>query len=189
MKKSVVLSIVLALLFVTQTGFAQNWKKLGRSNLDFRIGLVPTFAKDDGQVKLLPLSINYDYRIAEKITIGAYIGYSVTETDRRIISDGILAQWRNRCSLFGVRVAAHAVKLEDWDIYGGFMLGYNLSRVESIEGDVDEITRHMGIKPVSGKTTLTGFVGGRYAITKHFGITGEIGFGVSIVNLGASYKF
>ena len=189
MKKSIVLSIVISILCLTQTSFAQNRKKQARSNVDFRVGLVPTFAKDDGNVKLLPLSLNYDYRIAEKITVGAYVGYSVTETDRQIINDGVVAQWRNQFSIFGLRVAAHANKFENWDIYGGFMVGYNLSRVETLAGDIDEITKHMGIKPVSGRTTLTGFVGGRYDISKKVGITGEIGFGVSIINLGASYKF
>lgn len=189
MKKSYALSILVVILCSTQISFAQNWKKQDRSNIDFRVGLVPTFAKDDGNVKLLPLSINYDYRIGEKITVGAYVGHSVTETDRRIISDGIIAQWRNSFTTVGVRLAAHAYKFENWDIYGGFSLGYNLSRVETLAGDIDEITTHMGIKPSSGKATMTGFVGARYSVTENLGITSEVGFGVSLVNLGISYKF
>ena len=188
MKKSKSVVLCALFLFSISTAFAQQWKKQP-SALEFRVGVLPTFAKDDGAVRLLPLSINYTRRVAEKISLGAFYGYSITETDRQEISDGSVAQWRNRFSAYGLRVAAHTNKFEDWDVYGGFMLGYNHTRLETLSGDVDDITKHMGLQESSGSVTLTGFIGGRYAFTKQIGITGELGFGVSIANLGISYRF
>ena len=188
MKNSLFFSIVALLIITSQTSFAQQWKKQ-RSNVDFRVGLLPTFSKDDGEVKVLPLSLNYDYRIAEKISLGAFLGYSVTETERQEISDGMIAQWRNRLTIIGIRAAAHTNKFEDWDIYGGFSIGYNLTRLETLAGDAAEIRKHKKLPESSGKMTMSGFIGGRYSLTDQVGISGEIGFGISLASIGVSYKF
>lgn len=188
MKNSLLFSILALVLFCSQTTFAQQWKKQ-RSNVDFRVGLLPTFSKDDGEVKVLPLSLNYDYRIAEKISVGAYLGYSVTETSRQEISDGMIAQWRNRFTIIGIRAAAHTNAFDDWDVYGGFSVGYNLTRLETLAGDASEIRKHKKLPESSGRVTMSGFVGARYALTDQVGISGEIGFGISLASLGVSYKF
>ena len=184
MKNLVVLSLLSLFVFCFQTSYAQ-----GNFDLSFGVGAFPTFAKDKGKVLVLPLSLNFDYKINKNFSLGLYTGYSVTETDREVINDGEVAQWQNKYSVYGIRAAAHTDKLDNWDIYGGMTLSYNHSRIDVIEGSKEKLEEHMGIKESSGKVSASGFVGARYSITKNLGVYTEVGFGISLLTAGVSYRF
>ena len=183
MKKVTLFSLIICFCFAFQTMNAQ-----GRYDINFGVGALPTFAKDKGTTKLLPLVMNVHYKINPKFSLGVFAGHSVTETNREFINDGQLTQWKNRFSTFGIRAAAHTDKLYKWDIYGGMTLSYNFSNIEVIEGNMDILADHMGIKPRSGKFSASAFLGSRYEITKHLGIFGELGFGISILTMGVSCR-
>lgn len=187
MKRIILLFLTAVMLMVFTTMSAQQQIK-GTLEAGLGIGLLPTFPKDKGIMTVPPLSLNLDYRFGGSFSLGLYLGYSVTETDKKVLSDGQIAQWQNRFTNFGIRAAAHTRNLKNWDVYGGMTFGYNLSRIKIMEGKKDAIINHMGIKPVSGKFSATGFVGARHAIGKKIGIYGEMGFGVSLFNIGLSLK-
>lgn len=184
MKKVYQLSLVLLLSFCFQTLYAQS-----KVDVNFGIGAFPTFAKDKGKVMLLPLTLNASYKLTSKFSLGLYMGHSVTETNREFLNDGVFTQWKNHFSTVGIRAAAHTDKLYNWDIYGGMSLSYNYSKIEMMEGNMDEMAKHMGIKPKSGKIAASGFLGTRYAFTEMIGLYGELGFGISILTFGCSLRF
>lgn len=69
-----------------------------------------------------------------------------------------------------------------FDTYGGGMLGYNSVR-EKAEPNIQLI----------GETDTKGFtytllVGGRYRFTEHIGAFLELGYGVTVINLGLNIK-
>lgn len=183
MKNVFSLSLLFCLFVGSQTVYAQ-----GKVDINLGIGAFPTFAKDKGKVMLLPLTLNAAYKLTSKFSLGTYVGHSVTKTNREILNDGVLSQWKNHFTTVGIRAAAHTDKLYNWDIYGGMSLSYNYSRIEMVDGSMDKMTKHMGIKPKSGKVAASGFLGTRYAVTENMGLYGELGFGISILTFGFSLR-
>lgn len=102
-------------------------------------------------------------------------------------------KWSN--TVIGLRGAIHLNELlesDQFDVYGGLMLGYNIGSYK------DKSTRtyhgvttdwsddyHYKLNFVTWST----FVGGRYYISDHIGAYLEVGYGVSYLNLGLTAKF
>lgn len=102
-------------------------------------------------------------------------------------------KWSN--TVIGLRGTLHfneIIESDQFDLYGGLMLGYNIG------GYKDKSTRtrngvttdysdnyHYNLSFVTWST----FVGGRYLFTDHIGAYLELGYGVSYLNLGLTAKF
>ena len=187
MKKILLLSI--AVFVCMQWVNAQNLRpKKNYLDINAGLGILPTFIKDAGKAKVLPLSLSADYQVVEHFSVGAFAGYSVTETDVRALSDGSTAQWENRFSIFGLRLAARSSQLGPWSIYGGLSAGYSVSKIDLKQGELEKVKAEKNIRDVSGKTVITGFLGGRYSFTPRVGIFGELGYGVSLASVGLSVR-
>jgi acetolactate synthase regulatory subunit len=187
-----VLLLSTCLFFLAQGIHAQSYKPLKPTakyvNINAGLGLLPTFLKDAGKMKVLPMSLSADYKLAKNFSLGAYIGHSVTETDRKTMRDGTQAKWRNSYVVSGIRMAAQSKDLNRWNIYGGMSVGYSHSSVEMLEGQLEKVRDNMGVNPASGKILVTGFVGSRYAFNQKVGLFGEIGMGVSLATAGLSIR-
>ena len=133
-------------------------------NINAGIGILPTFLKDAGKSKVMPLSLSADYKVAKHFSLGAFVGHSVTETDLKTMQDGTQARWRNNYVVSGVRMAGLSSDLNGWNIYGGMSVGYSHSKIEMLEGQIEKVKDNMGIRPSSGKMLMTGFIGARYCI-------------------------
>ena len=187
MKNAMLLSILV--LFLSQMANAQH-RRAPKKYVDINasIGLLPTFIKDAGKVILPPLSLSADFKVAENFSLGAFAGYSVTETGQRTMVDGGTAKWRNSFSLFGLRLAAQSRPLGPWNIYGGMSMAYTHSNIEMMEGQLEKVKEEKGIKENSGKMIFAGFIGGRHSLTPRLGMFGELGFGISLVTFGLSVR-
>lgn len=77
--------------------------------------------------------------------------------------------------------------LENLDTYGGLMLAYRASTFK------DETVYPAGVQTFNAGSysgvSLTGLIGARYYFANNFGAYLEAGFGVSVLQLGLSYKF
>lgn len=114
------------------------------------------------------------------ISLGGYIG----NTGYKYTDLGYTAKWNY--TIVGVRGAYHYngfTHIPELDIYGGVMLGYNIAKYSSDSGD-DSLGSSYG----SG-IGLSGFVGGRWFFTEQLGVYAELGYGVSVLNVGVTYKF
>lgn len=183
MKKVYQLSLFVILSIGFQTLHAQ-----GKLDVNFGVGALPTFAKDKGKVLVVPLTMNATYKLTNKFSLGVYAGHSATETNRELFNDGVLSQWQNHFTTVGIRAAAHSSNQYNWEIYGGMTVSYNYSRIKMMEGDLDQMAKHMGIKSHSGKVAASAFLGTRYAVTDKLGMYGEVGFGISILTFGVSLR-
>src|SRR5690606_28551310 len=88
--------------------------------------------------------------------------------------------------IVGVRGAYHYNGFEtlpDLDLYGGAMIGYNIVNYTS---DLDEA--YYGKSYGSG-IGISGFAGARWMFSEKFGAYAELGYGVSVLNVGVTYKF
>ena len=187
MKNAVLLSILV--LFLSQTADAQN-RRAPKRHADFNagIGLLPTYLKDAGKMVSPPLSLSADFMLAENFSLGAFAGFSITETGLRAMRDGGTAKWRNHSSIFGLRMAAQSRPIGAWNIYGGMTAAYALSNIDVVEGQLEKVKQEKGLKESSGKMIFGGFIGGRHKLTPHLGLFGELGFGISLATVGLSVR-
>lgn len=114
------------------------------------------------------------------VSLGGYVG----NTGYKYTDLGYTAKWNY--TIIGLRGAYHYngfSNIPDLDVYGGAMLGYNIARYSSDTND-DLLANSYG----SG-IGLSGFIGGRWFFTEKLGVHAELGYGVSILAIGLTYKF
>lgn len=157
-------------------------------DLNSGFGMLPTFIKDAGKVRTPPISFTADYKLAEHFSLGAFVGYSVTETDVRFLRDGSIAQWGNHFTVLGLRMAARSRQMGPWNVYGGLSAGYSISHIDIMKGDLEKVKQDRNLQEVSGKMLLTGFLGGRYSFTARTGFFAELGYGISLTTIGLSFR-
>jgi hypothetical protein len=184
--KNLLVSAALVCLF-TQFVNAQGQKKT-YLDLNAGMGVLPTFVKDAGRVKTPALSFTADYQLQEHFSLGAFAGYSVTESSIRILRDGSTAQWTNRFSVAGLRLAARSSQMGPWNIYGGLAAGYAFSNIDIDRATLEKVKRETNVEKKSGNVLITGFVGARHSFTPKVGIFAELGYTCSLVTAGLSVR-
>lgn len=182
MKKSFI--ILFSLLFsisYTETK-AQAFQK-GTTAINAGVGVGTALG---GYGKLRPaISISADHGIWEVggpgvVSLGGYVG----TTGYKYSDSSYNAKWNY--IIVGVRGAYHYngfQNLPDLDLYGGAMLGYNIVKYTS-----DQNEDFFG-KTYGSGIGLSGFLGTRYHFTEIFGVFAELGYGVSVLSAGLTFKF
>ena len=185
MKRLMILMAVLVLaLSITN---AQTTFKKGDIELAAGIGLFPTFAKDNATTTIPPARFNL--RLAPNFSLGAYAAYSSSEAHQVGLPGGAVRDVSNEFYVLGLRAAAHTNRMDNWDIYGGAMLGYNIPKVdETITKEKSDIDGPTFSRPAENKVTYSAFVGASYYPMKNIGLFAEVGYGISIFNMGVSLK-
>ncbi|WP_246162196.1 hypothetical protein [Sphingobacterium phlebotomi] len=179
MKKSI---FILLAIFVAVTAQAQPFQK-GTTTANVGIGLGTVLG---GLGKARPaISASVDHGVWPMggpgvISMGGYIG----NTGYKYTDLGYTAKWNY--NVIGVRGAYHYngfTTVPNLDVYGGVMLGYNIVKYSSDSGD-DYLSGNYG----SG-VGFSGFLGGRWFFGDSFGAYAELGYGVSVLNAGLTFKF
>lgn len=113
------------------------------------------------------------------ISLGGYAG----TTGYKYSGEGYSAKWNYL--VIGVRGAYHynGFDAPELDLYGGLMLAYNAVSYKSDLGE-DYFGKSYG----SG-IGFSGFLGARWFFSEKFGAFAELGYGVSVLNVGVSLKF
>lgn len=184
MKKPVILllSAIAMVAIVATSAQAQPFEK-GITNANVGIGLGTALG---GLGKARPaISVSVDHGFWDiggpgVISLGGYVG----NTGYKYDGGGYTAKWNY--IVIGARGAYHYngfTNLPKLDVYGGAMLGYNIVSYKT-EGDGDDYKNNYG----SG-LGLSGFVGGRWFFTDNIGAYAELGYGVSVLALGVTFKF
>lgn len=172
MKKTIIL---LAMAFFGFVTVSQAQYDQGQMDANVGIGLGATFGT--GSVQLPPVSFSLDYGFNENISIGGYLGYSSFKQEVMTWS------WKYTYLIVGVRGAYHLALVDKLDTYGGIMLGYNIASAK-FDGTLTGMP-----EPKVGGIAYSGFVGARYHFGEKFGVFGELGYGISILNIGLTMKF
>lgn len=179
MKKTIFTLMAVIIAFTAQ---AQQFQ-IGTTTVNAGIGLGTALG---GLGKARPaISMSVDHGLWDiggpgVISLGGYIG----NTGYKYTDLGYTAKWNY--TIVGVRGAYHYngfTEIPELDIYGGVMLSYNISKYTSDSSDT-----LLGNSYGSG-LGFTGFVGGRWFFTNSIGAYAELGYGVSILNVGVTYKF
>lgn len=186
--------LITLMTLITGNLSAQNWEEIGykKGDIDLSagIGLMPTFVGKNKTAPIPPVSLTVSYRVKENIGIGAYLGYSATDyvppaEDGKELTEP--ASLRNNFFLAGIRGEGHYIR-DRVDFYGGGMLGYNFSINESADLDDTGRIENIVVDDYADKFTWSGFIGVKYLLTKNLGIFGEVGYSVSIFNVGVTAR-
>lgn len=156
-----------------------------------------TFAKQDNVLGLnvgiggsygVPVSLSYEkgiYDINDKMSIGVggLIGYGSS-------SDNIqVGKWKYSNFLLGARGAWHYTAVDKFDLYGGVMLGYDIASSKFTWSDPAMSDHYDAPSSSAGGILWGAYAGARYYFTPTYGVNAEVGYGLSYLNIGVSYKF
>ncbi|MDR1557649.1 MAG: hypothetical protein LBS88_11585 [Tannerellaceae bacterium] len=128
----------------------------------------------------IPVEVSYERSIIDglikgkngAIGVGAYGGWY-----HRSVSD-----WSYNHYVLGARGAFHYQFIDKLDTYGGLMLGYNIATARWA-GDGESIGAASG-----SAFGYSLFVGGRYFFKPKLGVYSEVGYGISYLSVGVTFK-
>lgn len=185
------LIITFIIVLAASTCFGQNSQfKKGQVDINAGIGFItPLFAISgyDVKTKTPPISVAADYGITEELSVGLYVATAKDNVYGTLYDLNTGNSFYGKQStishfLIGGRLLYHFQLNSKFDTYGGGMLGYN-SVKEKSEPNIQLI----------GETDAKGFtytllLGGRYRFAEHIGGYLELGYGVTVINLGVNIK-
>ncbi len=151
------------------------------------LGLGATYYSLGGTSMVMPVIFaTGDYCFREdlgpgNLGLGALIAYS-SYKENFLTSD---YYWKVNTFMIGARGTYHFTDLVDkLDLYGGITLGGKFSKVTYSDDALDGYS-----SPSEGGVLAEFFGGARYYFTDNIAANGELGYGVSWLKLGISFKF
>jgi hypothetical protein len=187
MNKSILkLSIAFSILLITVSlsSNAQQFRK-GDKDLNLGVGFGATwYSGDYWRTTLPPLSVSFDYGLRDDlgpgvIGIGGYMGYSGYKTTWYGADYG----WKYTSFLIGAMGTYHMTFTDNLDTYAGLILCFRTETHKEF-GNLPA-----GI-PAPTNSGLAGslFAGAKYYFTDNFAVKGELGFGITWLTIGVSFK-
>jgi len=164
---------------------AQTVKK-GDVTIQAGVGLLSTYFLDGSQTLVPPVQASVSYRFKEILSVGAFAGYSEYNSNPRENFDGSVNQFHNSSVVGGLKIAAHATKIHNWDVYGGFQIGYSKPTVTN--NIIVASEAKIPAPRVREEFVYSGYIGAIGYINENIGIYGEMGYGISLFNAGVSLK-
>lgn len=185
--KKVLSVLVLVLASITLVS-AQDVFKKGDMVLNVGIGLGNTLHTGSGYSTVIPpISGSFEYCIKDNLFdsksslgVGAYLGYTSSEFK----GNTGLGKYKVKYSdiALGVRGALHYQFIPKLDTYAGVTLGYDIVSTSSTG-------KHTGYNISSSAVYFGGFLGARYYFKNNLAVMAELGYDVSVFNIGIAYKF
>lgn len=171
--------LILTIVFTASFAYAQSFQK-GTNVLNAGIG----FGSNLGGLGTGRPAISASFEHGQwemsgpgVISIGGYIG----NTGYTYKSAGYTQKWNY--TVVGARSAYHYngfKNAEDLDVYGGLMLSYNIMNYKA--------DNYSGPNNYGGGIGISAYVGGRWFFSENLGVYAELGYGISTLNAGISYK-
>jgi hypothetical protein len=150
-------------------------------------GLVPYESTNKLSVPPIPVSIEYIFMDnlfngTGALGGGIFIGYSSSKQPDSFAYEKII----DSRLIIGARGYIHYGFANKLDTYAGMLLGFKSDKTKFSESTS---TAFHESNISEGSAALNLFVGCRYFVSSNLAISGELGWGVSILNLGVSLKF
>ncbi len=196
MKRLLVALLLSGALTNTVATFAQSSKTTpSRLTISTGIGLFPTYYKSDESKGLPPLNFKLGYDVSKNFGLGLFMGYSSTTSSPDIFAEGTNSYITNKTKVAGLRAEFRKEFSDRIAGYGGSMLGYYHTDVKEYNNTTKAVVLREEGTPTpfnpnakKGKLSYTAFMGATYKVAKKVNLYGEIGFGISIANLGVTVR-
>lgn len=187
--KTLKITFAMALLLCCLSAQAQTFDQ-GTKVASVGIGIGSSLGGFDYSSQFPAISLSYEQGIAPAgnvgiIGIGGYLGFKGYKYETS--SAGFTASSKWNYTLIGVRGALHftGLDVDKLDLYAGLMPTYNIvnySYRDSAGGST-------GSGSYSNALSLTVFGGARYYFSENLAAFGELGYGISFLNVGLAMKF
>ncbi|MFY8127186.1 MAG: OmpW family outer membrane protein [Chitinophagaceae bacterium] len=176
--------IAIAVIALTTTANAQKAYEKGTNSIKAWVGFSPTLTAGGSGFGFstnnsTPLALSYELGVSDRLSVGAYVG---TASSSFVDQDG--DGFKNTYLVFGARGSYHFATSDKFDPYVGLMIAYNNVKVSTLGSGAGMF----GTAAVSG-ILPGGYLGANYYFTDNIGLNAEVGYGVSLVSLGVSFKF
>lgn len=142
---------------------------------------------------LPPISVSYEQGIVDglldgkaSIGVGGYLGYSTNKWESAWPTPTGNETFGYKYSYFtlGARGAFHYQLIDKFDTYAGIMLGYSAVGSKYYGYDLGAFTP--AATGVSG-LGYSAFIGARYQVSDKLAAFAELGYGISVLQLGISF--
>jgi len=154
---------------------------MAQADLNVGLGLGGTaFA---GDMTIPPISASYEVGFTDKISGGGYLAYAGSE-HKHWMGWGT---WSYTNIIIGARASYHFYSKDKIDVYGGLMIGYNI--VSSSYKANDGYNDYFRDSPSGSALIYSIFGGARYYFSDSFGAFAELGYGISNLTIGVTFKF
>jgi hypothetical protein len=169
------LAICSSLFLCTKARAQQTPPPFGKLYLTTGMGFGSNLSVNGSSMTLPPISVSLDIAILKQLTIGPYLAVAQTAGN----DDAIL----------GGRATYHfIVPSKLFGVYVGGMLGYD-KYDNNIADEVDYNNRYGTLATAKQRqAAYSAFVGGDLNLSQHVQFFTELGYGITYVNLGFSFK-
>jgi hypothetical protein len=183
--KKLLLSFLVVVFAFTQLHAQESTFKKGDKVVNLGIGIGSTWGFGLYEKTVIPaISGSFEVGIVNllndkaSIGVGGYFGFSSFKSTYSSIYYSTASDL-----IIGARGAFHYALLDKLDTYAGLILG---ARIESWKdhGTGYDFNHSSGSGLASSE-----FVGARYYFSKSFAVMGELGYGITWLNLGVALKF
>ena len=151
-------------------------------------GLTNTFSKDVTRTISAPLSVGINYRFSPVFSMGLFAGRSNYASEMNYFDKRYTTATETRSQIFSLRLNAHFPVGLRGEAYGGLGLGHRSTDITATEEPLNpEVDNEPIVRPQNGFLS-TAHIGMRYSLSPRVGLQGEISSGISLLNVGISYR-
>jgi hypothetical protein len=176
--KKLLLVLLVAVFTLTQLSAQESTFQKGDKIVNLGIGFGSTYYSSHYTSHSPELSVSFETDVKDgiidkgSIGVGGYLGYSSGSYTDHLKTTNIV---------IGARGSFHYPLVNKLDTYAGLFLGYNINNTTYESG-------YGGSSGTPSGFIFAWFVGARYYFTNKFAVMGEIGYGISYLTLGVSFK-
>lgn len=168
---------------------AQN-NSAGKMYIKMGVGIGQTATALEGKPSIqFPINMQLQYKLSSKFSLGLHYNRASYDGPEHHISEEQIHQLKHTQHQVLMQAAFHIDRVQKLDFYGGMQLGFDLSKLQTLQGNFDYFANHLGLKPKKMSMLYTGILGVNYNLDEGLVLYSELGFGISILKLGLGYQF
>jgi len=166
---------------------AQNSFSKGDKIVNVGIGVGSYYGGDGYTSSIPPFTVSFEQGIIDglldgkaSIGVGGYLAYTANKWESTYGSTTF--GYKYSYFILGARGVFHYQFVDKLDTYTGLMLGYNVVSSSTFGDGMG------GSSPTASGIGYSAFIGARYHFSDKFAAFAEIGYGISALELGISFK-
>ena len=166
----------------------------GDGLLNLGLGMSSYYTSGSGfKVTLPPLEASYETFVSDAFSVGGFAGYYGAKYENETEVAGIVIDTEIKYSYltFGALGNYHFVNDESFNVYAGAKLGY-VSASTKLTQDTNETFEEDDLISKVGATAsgviFGAHVGARYHLSESLALNAELGYGISLLKVGVSFK-
>ena len=177
--KRLLLILFVAVFSLSQLMAQESTFNKGNKVINLGVGFGNSYYGSYYTSQMPAISASFEIGVADNILekgsigVGGYIAYSSAKyTD----------YYKTYNLIIGARGAFHYPLVDKLDTYTGLIIGYNFFNYTYYD-------TYSGADLSGSGGEFSWFAGARYYFSESFAVMGELGFGISVLTLGVSFKF